>query len=850
MKKTITSITLGLAISLGTVSAQVTDENGRKRSESPFFEILGKRGETETLPLLSTNADVNIAGVIADVKVTQVYVNRGSTPIEASYIFPASSRAAVYDMQFVLGKRTVKAQIMESQKAQQTYTKAKSEGKTASLLQQFRPNVFQMNLANIMPGDTIKVEMFYTELLLSENGIYEFAYPTVVGPRYTGDAHSKTKEASFNPKYLNEGEKPTYLFDIKTKINAGVPISDLTCTSHNVNTIYEEPSVARIELSKEDVVRGNKDFILKFRLTGAKMQNGMLVYEGKDENYFLMMMQPPKVVSKTAQPAKEYVFIMDVSGSQSGFPLEVSKVLMKNLLKNLGPKDKFNLLVFEGYSGFWSPASKIASEKNISDAVAFVDKQTAGGGTEMLSAIKKAMTFPHSKNYSRTFVIATDGFISFEKDNFDYIRANLGAANFFAFGIGSSVNRFLVEGIARAGMGEPFIVTNEKEAKIAAEKFRTYISNPVLTNIKVSYDGFEVYDLVTKHVPDVFSLRPIVLFGKYKGAPAGTIHISGINGFGNFSASINVAEAKAGNENKALRYLWARNKIRELDDRGQIGNVVKKQVTDLGLKYNLLTAYTSFVAVDDEIRNKNGNADSIGTVLPLPHGVSNNAVGVNGGYSGLGICSGNAVTFTSVSGGTGATTYSWNSTNAPTAVSNCTGTYALSVTDGSGCNSTTKTVLEDKKILTDLSITPKMSKKPALPEGKKESEAGYFAEGLKPAEKLPIIRPEKKETALFQKQQITLSGEVLPEFKGGDEALKKFLKSNLVYPASAKKNGMVFVKFTVDKNGKLKNISILHGLENSIDAEALRVAKLMPAWIPGKKAGVNKEMEYTLGIKF
>ncbi|MBC7862948.1 MAG: hypothetical protein IAF38_08225, partial [Bacteroidia bacterium] len=163
------------------------DENGKDISKSPYFEVSGPRGDVERLPLLSTNANVSVAGVIAEVKVTQVYVNRGKQPIEASYVFPASTRAAVYSMQFILGKRIVKAQIKEKEEALKTYNEAKAQGKTAALLQQHRANVFQMNLSNIMPGDTIKVEMCYTELLLCENNVYEFVYPTVVGPRYTSD---------------------------------------------------------------------------------------------------------------------------------------------------------------------------------------------------------------------------------------------------------------------------------------------------------------------------------------------------------------------------------------------------------------------------------------------------------------------------------------------------------------------------------------------------------------------------------------------------------------------------------------------------------------------------------------
>jgi Ca-activated chloride channel homolog len=871
MRNNIQKFALAVLVTSGaiTLSAQV-DENGRKRSESPFFEIIGKRteGATETLPLLSTSAEVNIAGVIADVKVTQVYVNRGSKPIEASYIFPASTRAAVYAMQFTLGKRVVKAEIHEKQKAQQTYQKAKDQGKTAALLQQHRPNVFQMNLANIMPGDTINVEMLYTENVLSENGVYEFSYPTVVGPRYSGDAitQSRAKENWLSTKYHAEKHPPTYLFDIKTKINAGVPLDNVTCSSHQVNVVYNDPTIARVDLVKEDSLSGNRDFILKYRLTGTKISNGMLVYEGENENYFMLMMQPPKVVSKKARPAREYIFIMDVSGSQSGFPLEVSKELMRNLLKNLEPQDKFNVLVFEGHSGFWSPKSLSANAKNISEAVSFIDQQTAGGGTELLSALKKAMTFPHSKNYSRSFVIATDGYVSIEKDAFDYIKSNLGDANFFAFGIGTGVNRFLVEGIAHAGMGEPFIVANEQEAKVCAEKFKNYISNPVLTNIQVNYEGFEVYDLVTKKVPDVFSLRPIVLFGKYKGTAAGKIHISGTNGLGKYDASVDVSAAKASTENKALKYLWARNKIREYDLAGKIGKEVKSYITKLGLKYGLLTDYTSFVAVDNEIRNTSTRPDSIPTILPLPLGVSNAAVCNT-------ICNGTTVSFCT-SGGTSGYSYAWNFGGAATVTGTSSSTYTVSVTDGNGC--TTFGNVQDPKNLGWYSMSGKNDYKQVSVDT-----VAYFSsvrsidaeierlEGeqtvkieLKDLEKAksepsnsesPEDKKLSEQVIGIKEDEVNTLSDVLPQFPGGENEFQKFIQKNLKYPAYARLNGIqgtVFLRVVIDEKGKLKSVKVIRGVTKTLNEEALRIARLVPNWSVQQTKTKGAETEFTLPVKF
>ena len=230
---------------------------------SPYFLVLSDDPKSEQLPLKSTNADVNIAGVIADVTVVQVYQNQGNNPIEAVYVFPASTRAAVYAMKMTIGERVITAKIEERKAARQQYEQAKREGKSASLLEQQRPNVFQMNVANIMPGDIIKVEMRYTELLVPEGGVYEFVYPTVVGPRYSNQNAENAPDTENwvqNP-YLHEGQSPPYTFDIDLTISAGLPIQEISCATHKTNIRYEQKDTAAISLDQGEKSGGNRDFI-------------------------------------------------------------------------------------------------------------------------------------------------------------------------------------------------------------------------------------------------------------------------------------------------------------------------------------------------------------------------------------------------------------------------------------------------------------------------------------------------------------------------------------------------------------------------------------------------------------
>ncbi len=218
-----------------------------------------------------------------------------------------------------------------------------------------------------------------------------------------------------------------------------------------------------------------------------------------------------------------------------------------------------------------------------------------------------------------------------EPQAFDMVRRNLNRANVFAFGIGSSVNRFLIEGLARVGQGEPFIVTKAAEAAAVAERFRTYIQTPVLTGITLDYDGFDAYDVEPQSLPDILAERPVVVFGKWRGSPTGAMTLRGYQGEHPYTDSIDVAGFKPMPGNVALRYLWARNRIATLGDYNTLRATDERvaEMTQLGLRYNLLTQYTSFVAVDHVVRHTSGNPVTVKQPIPLPQGVSNHAVGQN-----------------------------------------------------------------------------------------------------------------------------------------------------------------------------------------------------------------------------
>lgn len=580
---------------------------GEDWSGSP--RLLVQKGNAQDVELASTTVTGAIVGVIADVNIRQVYVNYGTKPIEAVYVFPGSTRAAVYAMTMTVGNHIIRSVIREKEQARREYTAAKSQGRSASLLEMLKPNIFRMNVANVRPGDSIVIDMRYTEAIYLSENVYEFVYPAVVAPRYVGAVQSEVDAA------LSGKELPTEIpgkFSISLRLATGMLLKSIYSPSHDLDVdngnVYTKKNVkmnlvshSRVGISPKDSLKQNRDFVLRYSLTGRAIESGLLLYKGETENYFMLMAQPPRNVEIPSILPREFVFIVDVSGSMHGTPLAIADRLMRNLFNTLRPQDKFNIMTFSGGSQVLADESLEATEENIRRGLAFqLQNSNYGGGTELLPALKRALAMPADEKCSRSFVVITDGFVDIEREAFKLVRENLNEANIYAFGIGSSVNRYLMEGLARAGNADPMIITNMNEASTMADKFKQYIEAPVLTNIKIDYGNLDVYDVEPASIPDVTAQRPVIVFGKWRGKPYGTVTLTGTTADSTIDISMNIGALPMIAAHSALKYLWARNKIMMIEDGSNQmpTDEERKIITNIGLQYNLLTRYTSFVAID------------------------------------------------------------------------------------------------------------------------------------------------------------------------------------------------------------------------------------------------------------
>jgi len=618
-------LAVAMCLLLGVVGPSFAEPGAPRGAESPYFAIQGDSG-LDNFPLKDTSVTARLNGVIASVHVRQVYRNQGTTALNARYIFPGSTHAAINGMTMTIGERRIVAKIREKEEAKKVFETAKSQGKTASLLAQKRPNVFSMDVANIAPGDEVVIELDYTEVLAATEGVYEFVYPGVVGPRYGGDAPRSTQEVAWisNP-YLKEGVEGEAGYELSVEMQSPIPINDLESNSHGIEPDWKDQQSVKIALAKPGPAAANRDFVLHYRLQGDALVSGLTRFDMGGEHYLMLLAEPPRRIAPAEVPARDYLFIVDVSGSMDGFPLDTARALMTRLLGDLRPGDSFNILFFAGGSAVLAPEPLAASPGNLARAVQMLNQLEGRGGTELLPALRQALAMPLGEGQSRSIVLITDGYISAEDAAFRLIDENLGRSNLFTFGIGMSVNRYLIEGLAKAGRAESFVVTDARTAEREGERFRQYISAPVMTRIEVTGKGVELYDMEPAAQPDLLAERPVMVLGKYRhAAPDATFELSGVTGSGARNWTFPLADAT---EDESLPQLWARKRLDRLYVFPGAAEKSREEILALGLKYSLLTSATSFVAVDEKVRVPDGNAQDVKQPLPLPAGVSNRAVG-------------------------------------------------------------------------------------------------------------------------------------------------------------------------------------------------------------------------------
>ena len=584
------------------------------------------------LPLRHTDVRAAITGYISTVDVTQQFENPYDEKIEAVYLFPLPEKAAVNEFVMTIGERKIRGILREKEEAQRIYADARAQGYRASLLVQHRPNIFEQKVANIEPGKRIDVNIRYFHTLAYEDGWYSFVFPSVVGPRYNPQGASDpvvalprtnfgTPAVGTAVRYLRPSERSAHDLSLSVDVDAGVAIEELTA-SHDITTRRDAESRAHIALAGGSTIP-NRDFILKFRVAGEQIKSNLLTYtdERTNDGYFTLLVYPPAAPAKLRRQHVEMVFVVDTSGSMTGQPLVQARAAINAALDRLERDDTFQIMNFSSSVQQFASRPLAASYDNIERAREYVRRLGADGGTEMLGGIRAALGFPRDPERTRFVTFLTDGYIGNEAEILGEVQRTIGGTRIFSFGVGNSVNRYLLDGLATEGRGTAAYLGLEDSASAVMEYYFDRISRPALTDVSVDWGSLAVTDVYPARLPDLFAGRPIIVTGKFSGR-LGDVSVRGR--LGSEPVSLDLGPARD-SQQPALRSLWARLRIEDLSRRqswaGDPSGDFAQAIRATALEHGLMSAYTSFVAVDASERTAGERGTTVHQAVPVPAGV-------------------------------------------------------------------------------------------------------------------------------------------------------------------------------------------------------------------------------------
>jgi len=591
-------------------------------------------------PLKHTAVKAEITGALARVSLTQEFENASAEKIEAVYTFPLPHQAAVDEMTLLVGERVVRGKIKRREEARAIYEAARAAGRPAALLDQQRPNIFTQSVTNIRPGEKVRITISYVEVLPYQDGAYEFVFPMVVGPRYipglpagrqgggwAPDTDRVPDASLITPPVTPPFTRAGHDISIEVAVDAGLPIENLISKSHEVLIERPGPDRALVRL-KQAAVLPNKDFILRYDVAGRRIQTALLAHRTQGDGFFTLIVAPPERVAWQDLAPKELVFVLDTSGSMSGFPIEKAKEAMRHALDGLHPQDTFNLITFSGDTHILFPQPVPATPENLARAQQFLASRSGAGGTEMMKAVRAALEPSESARHLRIACFMTDGYVGNDMEILAEIQRHP-EARVFAFGIGSSVNRFLLSKMAEYGRGEVEFVGLGDDGSAAARRFHERIRSPLVTDLTLDWGGLPVSDVYPPRVPDLFAAKPLVLTGRYSRPARGVLRLRGRTAAGQFFRELPVELPAQEAGRAALATLWARARVDDLMGQDWLGlqlgrprPELREQIERLGLDYRLMTPYTSFVAVEETVVTDGGQPRRIEVPVEMPEGVS------------------------------------------------------------------------------------------------------------------------------------------------------------------------------------------------------------------------------------
>ncbi|WP_460049393.1 marine proteobacterial sortase target protein [Sessilibacter sp. MAH2] len=595
--------------------------------ESPQLLFKNDSNGFQTSVHLKTEVNTRITGLVGTTTVRQTFKNESSNWQEGLYVFPLPEDSAVTDLAIFTNDRKIVAEIHEKIEARHKYEVAKKEGKKAALLEQQKPNLFVQAVSNIPPNENIDVEITFYQIIPFRNGEFEYRLPTTMTPRYSPRQNGTPTNLEVDTKvnlekgaganlpqvlsFENQDFIPTPRFSTQLEnpmkfsieIEAGLNLSDIEVLFHEIE-IERMQSIYKIT-AKDEWIPMNRDLVLTWKPQITDTPQAAFVTDiVNNENFGLLMLVPPSEIVETIP--RSVSFIIDTSGSMGGASINQAKNALNLALSRLKPTDKFNIIEFNSVTRALYSHPVFADSRNIQQAIQFVSTLDANGGTEMRPALEVALNATSEEKYLRQIVFITDGAVTNEQELLKLIYERLDQARLFTVAIGSAPNGYFMKKSAKFGRGSYIHIGDITQVNTQMQKLFKKLESAALQNIQINWpDHVEVWP---QKITDLYKDEPLVV--AIKSTKQGILSAENVDVHGYFSdgtlwqSQIILDFNRNKPKRTGIDKLWAKEKVEDLMDQIIVGKpeaTIKPEVIELGLKHNLVTAYTSLLAIETEI---------------------------------------------------------------------------------------------------------------------------------------------------------------------------------------------------------------------------------------------------------
>lgn len=641
---------------------------GTLLSKKGLGQGLGQGHVYQAFDRTSAKFDVDISGLVASVRLQQTFSNTSSDWTEAIYVLPLMDNSAVHAMRIVVGERVIEGQIKERSEAKRSYTQAKKQGKKTGLLEQNRPNLFTAKVANIAPGESVSIELNVLQPLHFDAPGFELRLPMTLTPRYIpgknmaqetkvsnrgwAQATDQVSDApSITPPQYSTGQQNVATATLEIDLDSGFEVAEFVAPYHSVEVAKEGDNYKVFPSGKE--VTMDRDFVLRWKPVASQLPIAAYFSETvKNKIHGLIMVMPPAAQMKNSIPPRELSLVIDTSGSMAGMPMDQAKQALLYAITKLRPQDKFNITQFDSAYGSLFSRSRFATGQNLRLARGFIAGLQADGGTEMYAPLKWVLSDSTrvgengesevaEEPFYHQVVFITDGSVGNEDRLFKLIEDNIHQSRLYTVGIGSAPNSYFMRRAAQFGRGTYTFIGKPEEVKQNISQLFSDIKSPVLTQVELEFDGTDV-EFYPELLPDLYLGKPLLVSARFDQQPQSYTVTGQLYG-SPWSTTVDVSDANGsdGREDYGVATLWARDKVASLRDdaiRNGVPALNKQAIMELGLSYNLVTPYTSFVAVDVTPARPRSLPPSTNPVPnPMPFGSTQNAPSVGYPNTGLGL---------------------------------------------------------------------------------------------------------------------------------------------------------------------------------------------------------------------